>query len=195
MKKLIATGAEAKIYQNKDKILKQRVSKGYRIEEIDKKLRKHRTKREATVYRHLQEHGFVPKLLSTDKKENLEIEFIKGDKIRDVLEKEDYVDLSKRIGKKIKKMHDLGIIHGDLTTSNMIYSNKKIFFIDFGLSFFSQKIEDKAVDLHLLRHALESKHYTIYKECFKQVLKSYKDKEVINHLEKVESRGRNKGKH
>ncbi len=70
----------------------------------------------------------------------------------------------KEIGNLIGKMHNQNIIHGDLTTSNMIVNSneKKIYFIDFGLSFFSEKIEDKAVDLHLLKRALESKHLKKY---------------------------------
>jgi Kae1-associated kinase Bud32 len=92
----------------------------------------------------------------------------------------------------------MGIIHGDLTTSNMIL-NSEVFFIDFGLSFFSEKVEDKAVDLHLLRQALESKHYKVWEECFTAVRQGYEgtanDAElVLKRLEVVESRGRYKRK-
>ncbi|HLC62675.1 MAG TPA: O-sialoglycoprotein endopeptidase, partial [Candidatus Nanoarchaeia archaeon] len=85
------------------------------------------------------------------------------------------------------------------TTSNMIYS-KEIYFIDFGLSFFSEKAEDKAVDLHLLKEALESKHYKIWEECFKSVLEAYKKEanksgETLKRLEAVEKRGRYRAKH
>ncbi len=48
--------------------------------------------------------------------------------------------------------------------------------------------------MHLLEEALNSKHYKIAKECMKEVLISYKDKEVIKRLEKVKERGRNKTK-
>jgi Kae1-associated kinase Bud32 len=94
-------------------------------------------------------------------------------------------------------MHDKDIIHGDLTTSNMILK-EKVYFIDFGLGFNSTRIEDKAVDLHLLRQAFESKHYKHFEEFFKEVLEGYKLsknwKEVLNRLEKVEMRGRYKRK-
>ena len=77
--------------------------------------------------------------------------------------------------------------------------DKEIYFIDFGLSFFSNKIEDKAVDLHLLRQALESKHYKIWEKAFESVLFGYKSKaqdakEILARFEKVEERGRNKTK-
>jgi len=68
------------------------------------------------------------------------------------------------------------------------------------LSFTSDKIEDKAVDLHLLRQALESKHYDNWQHCFEAALQGYSRTfpnadEVFKRLEKVESRGRNKLKH
>ena len=106
--------------------------------------------------------------------------------------------LSKDIGQKIAILHNNEIIHGDLTTSNMIF-NKEIYFIDFGLGYFSQKIEDKAVDLHLLKEALESKHSKIWEKCYKHALDEYskkanKSREVIKRIKVVEKRGRYKGK-
>ena len=199
MKKLIAQGAESKLFLIKNKIIKNRFRKKYRIKEIDEKLRKFRTKRETKVLEKLQKINFhSPKLINSDEKENLEIEFIKGKLLKDVLEKKDYIKLSKEIGEKIAILHNNNLIHGDLTTSNMIL-NKKIYFIDFGLSFFSRKIEDKAVDLHLLKEALESKHYQIWEKCYKASLKSYEKKakhgkEVLERIKVVESRGRYKRK-
>ena len=121
------------------------------------------------------------------------MEFIEGKILRDYLTEKNYKSLMKELGQKIAILHENNIIHGDLTTSNFIF-NKQIYFIDFGLSFESHKVEDKAVDLHLLRQALESKHYKIWKECFEEVLKSYKNKEVIQRLKLVETRGRYKHK-
>lgn len=198
MKKQLSKGAEAIIYLDKN-IIKDRVKKSYRIKEIDERLRKSRTKREAKVLERLFAINFPsPKLIHCNKKEIIHMEYIKGPKLRDAIEKIDYIKLSKELGKKIAIMHNNHIIHGDLTTSNMLL-NKEIYLIDFGLSFFSHKIEDKAVDLHLLRQALESKHYKIWEKCFNAALKSYEKecndgKEVIARLEKVESRGRYKGK-
>ena len=97
-----------------------------------------------------------------------------------------------KLGEQTAKLHDAGIIHGDLTTSNAILRNSDIFVIDFGLSFFSHKIEDKAVDLHLIKQALEAKHYQNWEKLFSAFLKGYKNKEVIERLKKVEARGRYK---
>ena len=199
MKKLIAQGAESKLFLDGSKVIKNRFRKKYRIKEIDEKLRKFRTKREAKVLQKLESIGFSsPKLIKSDNKENLEIGLIKGKLLKYILEKKDYIKLSKEIGNKIAILHNNNIIHGDLTTSNMIL-NKEIFFIDFGLSFFSHKIEDKAVDLHLLKEALESKHHKIWEKCYKAALQSYKKtakdyNDIIIRLKIVESRGRYKGK-
>jgi TP53 regulating kinase-like protein len=197
VKTLIAQGAEAKLYRKDAILIKDRIKKSYRIPEIDVKLRSTRTRREAKILNRLQEINFpAPKIIQTDDKETIEMDFIEGSKVRDILEKSDYIQLSGEIGKKISILHNNGIIHGDLTTSNMIL-NKEIYFIDFGLSFFSERIEDKAVDLHLFRQAVESKHYTIWEKCFQSFIKEYQkeakeSKSTLKRLDDVERRGRNK---
>lgn len=197
--KEIARGAEAVIYLDKN-VVKERIKKGYRIKEIDDVLRKSRTRREAKVYDKLKGFPFIPRLISSDDRSmKLEIEYIDGKRLADHLEKLDWRWIGRTIGKQIAQIHNLHIIHGDLTTSNMILK-KEVYFIDFGLSFFSHKVEDMAVDLHLIKEALESKHYTISEGAFKHVLAGYraeaeKASEVIERMHKVEERGRYKQKH
>ncbi|MBI2140658.1 Kae1-associated serine/threonine protein kinase [Candidatus Woesearchaeota archaeon] len=199
---LISQGAEAKIFLLKGSVLKDRFPKTYRIREIDEKLRKSRTRREAKVLEKLSAIGFpAPRLFSSDDKSQIQMEEIKGPKVRDILEKSRYKLLCIEIGEKIAALHNKGIIHGDLTTSNMIFCSRenKIYFIDFGLSFFSEKVEDKAVDLHLLKEALESRHYRVWEGCCKAALEGYRHKakdagKVIERIKIVEKRGRYKGK-
>lgn len=193
--KLIAQGAEAKLFLIENSILKNRFKKSYRIKEIDERLRGFRTRREAKILQKLEAINFpTPKLMKNDEKENLVIEKIDGKLVKDILEKHDYKKLCSDIGRKIAVLHNNSIIHGDLTTSNMIL-DKEIYLIDFGLSFFSEKAEDKAVDLHLLKEGLESKHYRIWEECFRCALDAYKkeakkSQETLKRLEIVEKRGR-----
>ncbi len=191
--KQIGQGAEAIIYETDDRIIKKRVAKGYRLPEIDFELRKARTAREARI---LKKAGIpVPKILNIDKKDMIiEMEKIEGVKLSDHLEKLDYCEISSVVGKQIAMLHRKNIIHGDLTTSNMIYSEGVVYFIDFGLSFTSTKAEDKAVDLHLLKQALDSRHNTICEDCLEAVKKAYADTEVLARLEVVEKRGRHKNK-
>ena len=199
MKKLLAQGAESKLFLDGDKVIKDRFRKHYRIKEIDERLRKSRTKREAKVLEKLQKIGFsVPELISNNEKDTLKIQFIKGELLKNILNNDNCIKLNKEIGEKVAILHNNNIIHGDLTTSNMIF-DKEIYFIDFGLSFFSHKIEDRAVDLHLLKEALESKHSKIWETSYKAALDGYvgkavDGKEVLNRIKIVEKRGRYKHK-
>ena len=196
--KIIKQGAEAILYREKDYLVKERIKKSYRIEGIDFKLRRFRTRREGKL---LQKTENSPKVFEVNDKEmKIKMEFIEGELVKDILDnlkKTKRNNLLREIGGKIAKMHDKDIIHGDLTTSNMILKDK-IYFVDFGLGFDSRKIEDKAVDLHLLRQALESKHYKHFEESFSELIEGYKLsrtwKEVLDRLEKVERRGRYKKK-
>lgn len=192
--KEIAKGAEATIYLEKNKIIKIRTPKGYRIKEIDDALRKSRVRHEVKILQKIPVPH--PKLISFDEKDmKIEMEYIDGIKFRDAFS----VNLCQKIGEYVAKMHNHNIIHGDLTTSNMILKKKEIYFIDFGLSYFSTKVEDKAVDLHLLKEALESKHYKEAEKAFKEIIKGYKKTsknadEILLRFSLVEERGKNKHK-
>ncbi len=200
---LIHQGAEAKIYLEGGIILKHRFSKKYRHPEIDKKLRKRSTRRESRLLEKAKNLIPVPRLYEFDDGEGkLKMEYIEGIQIKEILdamEKRERAKILKKIGEQVAILHNNNIIHGDLTTSNMLMKEGKIYFIDFGLGFFSTKIEDKAVDIHLFRQALESKHYKHYEESFKHFLDGYKGKinnfkEIMKRFIKVEERGRYKKK-
>jgi TP53 regulating kinase-like protein len=197
MSQIIAQGAEAIITRKEDGVMKDRIPKKYRLLQLDQKIRKQRTKKEAKILEKAATLIPVPKIIKTDEKEKIEMQFIEGKKLSDSLDNlKDNIKICKFIGKQIALLHDNNIIHGDLTTSNMIYSDSKVYFIDFGLSLESSKIEDKAVDLHLIKQALEAKHFKNYKRFFKAILDGYKIskdyKETLKRLEAVEKRGRYK---
>jgi TP53 regulating kinase-like protein len=193
MENIIQVGAEATIskieFEKNQAILKKRNSKNYRDKELDEKIIKRRTKSEAKILKELNGVVNVPKVLMVDEnKGELIIEYIDGKKLKEVIEKEKY--LCKLAGREIKKIHNKGIIHGDLTTSNMIYKNKKIYFIDFGLGYFSKKIEDRAVDLVVFKKTFNATHSKL-KNGFDDVLNAYKpDKELKERIEKIEKRAR-----
>jgi len=199
----IAQGAEAIIYKEKDSIIKERFTKHYRLPQLDQSLRQFRTRREAKILQRLQDLNFPSPHLKefSDTRMTITMDFIPGPKVMDILlQQQDHAELAQEMGKNIAKLHDANIIHGDLTTSNMLlheHSNQ-LQFIDFGLSSFSDKIEDKAVDLFLLDRALESTHFQIYPSVFQSVIKGYKQspsaEEVLQRFETVKARGRNKKK-
>ena len=188
--KLLAQGAEAKIYVKGDIIIKDRVKKSYRLPEIDLKLRKSRTRAEARlISKATRAKVNVPQVLNAnDKTMKLELEKIEGSKVRDVLTP----DMCKLIGTQISKLHKASIVHGDLTTSNMMLRDGQVVLIDFGLSQYSERVEDKAVDLHLFKECLKSKHFDIWLSCWKNFLQNYTDKAVLKRLEAVERRGKYK---
>ena len=199
MKKILHRGAEAILYEENGKLIKERISKGYRIKEIDDKVRKLRTRSEAKLLEKSSNIINVPMVVdSSDKEMRIEMEYIKGKLLKDILDnlnRNEREKICKEVGKQIKVIHDNNIIHGDLTTSNMILSGDKVYFIDFGLGFISDKVEHKAVDMHLLKQALESRHHQHFHESFNAIMNAYNpNKEFVNRFNKVESRGRYKKK-
>lgn len=200
MQKIIQQGAEAVIILEDGKIIKKRNSKSYRLKKLDDRIRKLRTRAEGKLLEKASQVAKIPKLEKTDEKERqIIMEFIDGKKLSENLNEfslEEQKQILTKVGEAVAKLHDKNIIHGDLTTSNMILKNKKIYFIDFGLGFISRKYEDKAVDLHLLKEALEAKHFENWKKLFSSFLNTYKNskdsEKVLQRLKKVEKRGRYK---
>ena len=204
--KIIARGAEAIILRDKslsNTLIKKRIAKGYRHPALDEKLRKLRTRQESRLLEKASNIIPIPRLIKTDEiSKTLIIEEIKGKKLANHLEKiKNYQLICRQIGKSLAKLHDNSIIHGDLTTSNLILGKKdsKVYFIDFGLGFHSIKNEDKAVDLHVLKEALQAKHPSIYKKAFTSIISGYRSSQnstqVLKQLEKVEKRGRYKAQY
>ncbi len=198
--KLLKQGGEAKIFLDGNNIVKERISKSYRIKDIDNKLRLYRTRSETKILGKSKSLINVPSVIDVDESNmKIRMEYIDGKLLRDLLNdlnEKERKEIFIEIGNEISKLHDNNIIHQDLTTSNMIFFNNKIYFIDFGLSFVSDRIEDKAVDLHLLKQALNAKHYLYAEECFNYVLDGYKKNnnysKVIERFNNVEKRGRYK---
>ena len=198
MSELIGRGAEAILYKEDDILVKERIKKGYRIKEIDEKLRSQRTELESRLILRSRRHGVkVPNIIKT---ENYKIfmEFIDGDRLKEFLNKTNSSKrkkISKKIGENIGVLHSAGIIHGDLTTSNMILKDDRIYFIDFGLAFHSLSIEDKAIDLHLLHQAYQSTHYKYLDVLWSSTLEGYEKTyeewgEILARLKQIKKRGR-----
>ncbi len=203
-KDIIYRGAEAVIvlseYLGKKVVQKKRVTKSYRIKEIDSHLISYRTKEEAKLISEARKSGVsVPILYDVDlQKGILTMQYLNGKRIKDII---NHLDESKRknlciqIGESIAKLHNCDIIHGDITTSNMILLDDHIHFIDFGLGSKCDEIEARGVDLHVLMEAFESTH-SKYPQCFEYVLEGYKKEynpnanAVINKIDDIVRRGR-----
>jgi len=202
---IISVGAEAKIFLDGNKLIKERVSKGYRHPKLDCQIRKSRTKHEGKILFKAKKLGInVPEIFNDSKKGepfskfNLELEFIPGERLSETLN--DYKESTKfetmkKIGEQTALLHKNNIIHVNLTTSNTILFEDKVFIIDFGLGCISTKIENKAVDLHLIKQALEAKHFKNHEDLFREFCNGYKFKEsdkILERLAAVEKRGRYK---
>jgi len=198
--KVIKRGAEAVLYLENDQLVKERVKKNYRLEEIDEKLRKLRTRKEAKLLNEAKRVGVeTPKIFSIDEKGfKIIMEFIEGKRLKEFLNEtsdKDRKETTEEIGKAVGLLHKNGIVHGDLTTSNMILKDNKIFFIDFGLGDFSNRIEDLATDLSVLKEAFKSTHFKYLELLWESFIKGYKltnDKfnKVLDTLNDIEKRGR-----
>ncbi len=204
---LIKKGAEANLYleewHNRKVIMKRRLPKRYRIQELDKEIRSQRTVHEPHIIHKAKEAGVpTPTIFMVDVAEaNIIMEFVEGKQVKQVLNDlppEERLRLSRHIGGLIGRLHKHGIIHGDLTTSNMILTPYgKVVFVDFGLSERSTELETKGVDLHLMKRAFQSTHYKYARECFEAVLEGYAEvvgeeeaKNVLEKIREIERRGR-----
>jgi Kae1-associated kinase Bud32 len=196
----IQRGAEAVITIQDGLVLKERVKKSYREDLLDFELRQSRTKREAKLIAFAKRAGVpTPVVTKVDVTSGLiEMSHVKGDKIKDALSDmgaQYRTPVCRTIGEQIGKLHAHHIVHGDLTTSNMILAGGRIFFIDFGLGEINESIEAKGVDLLLFKKALHSAHWKVAEECFEAAVEVYKNvyekaDEVLQRLRTIERRGR-----
>ncbi|PIA16137.1 kinase-like protein [Coemansia reversa NRRL 1564] len=200
---LIRQGAEARVYRTsidgREAIAKQRFSKKYRHPELDNKLTRGRLNQEARCLKRCREHGIrAPDVIRVDKESaTLYIEFIPGPTLKEWIsgssDKHAQGELMGVVGEILHRLHSHNIIHGDLTTSNMIINDEQPVLIDFGLSQISPSAEDKAVDLYVLERAFISTHPDS-EPLFARVLQTYHCDDaagaVLRRLEAVRQRGR-----
>ena len=201
---ILAKGAESDIfdesYLNRNAILKKRVSKSYRISEIDNQIRYSRTKSEAKILSDVKDTGVRTPVLYDIDLDNKEIlmEKINGDMVKDIiptLDDSELESLSYNIGYNIALIHSKNIIHGDITSSNILLDDGNLVFIDFGLSYYSDLLEDKSVDLLVFKKSLKSLNSDIADKIFNFMLKGYESVDndidlIKSNIRDIESRGR-----
>jgi TP53 regulating kinase-like protein len=207
---LLFQGAEARIYKgkfvNRTVIIKERFSKNYRHPTLDERLNSKRLNAEVRAMTKTRSWGVdSPTIYFVDRKNKLiYMEYVEGRTVKQYIienpnmSTEVQNDLAQKIGHNIALLHNAGLIHGDLTTSNFLLRNntQTLVVIDFGLSFVSKLAEDKAVDLYVLERAFLSTHPNS-EPLFELILKAYGDKarngkEVLHKLDQVRLRGRKK---
>ncbi len=204
--RLIYKGAEAEIYlelwQGDLAVRKSRIAKPYRIAELDEAIRRSRTAHEATMMHEVRKLGVpVPAILHINPETwTLRMEFINGPTLKEELYKLPMKDKQTRcneLGRILGIMHKGGVVHGDLTISNVLSEDGKLFMIDCGLGEFSGELEDRGVDLVLLNRVLKSTHYTFHAPLFEAFLNGYAKVvgrsgsiETLQKMHDIERRGR-----
>jgi TP53 regulating kinase-like protein len=209
-------------------VAKERFTKSYRHAILDERLTKHRCRAEARILEKCLKKGHmdVPKVYQIQGPV-LYLEFIEGMTVRDYLlslhtdnkdnEKEYAEDMARHIGTTVGKLHSLGVVHGDLTTSNMMIREanldishtpgdgriiRDLTLIDFGLGKNTTSAEEQAVDLYVLERALLSTHPTLPETFWDVVMAAYEQaasakadnkkgcQATLTRLELVRQRGR-----
>ena len=200
---LIKRGAEAELHRTeflgRPAVAKTRVPKAYRSAELDENLRRTRIRTEARLIAEARAAGVaVPILFDIDLAQaQIVMEFIDGLTVKEVLDRGGTaaMEAAWEVGRIVGRLHRAGIVHGDLTTSNMILREGRVVMIDFSLGLKDDSREARGVDLHLLREGLVSAHAratTYYREVvrgYREVMGSSADR-VIATVKEIESRGR-----
>ncbi|XP_035721000.1 EKC/KEOPS complex subunit TP53RK-like isoform X2 [Vespa mandarinia] len=222
---LISQGAEACLYKGtylgKSTIVKERFVKGYRHPDLDKRLTKDRLKAEARAILRAKSAGIPTPALYLI---NLDRRTIYMEHMENTIVLKNYIDenvsdkvnvehiikfIGEGLGLIIAKLHSKNIIHGDLTTSNVLLKNisdetwtedealNHFVMIDFGLAQIDSTVEDKAVDIYVLERSLLSAHSevsTLFPLIYESYQKHYANKaqckEIVNKYEEVRARGR-----
>ncbi len=202
----IAKGAEADLLLDPDwngrrALLKRRGAKKYRHPQIDREIRRYRTLHEADMIHRAKEAGVPTPLIYQLDPEGATIvmEYVEGTKVRDAVPKlslDENLFLFRLIGEETGRLHSASLIHGDLTTSNMINDGDRVVFIDFGLGEVSSEVEKRGVDFNLMVRMLTSTHYTIMDELLEAFKEGYRKamgeeaEEVFQRADEIRRRGR-----
>ena len=215
---LLSQGAEARVWKQGTVVCKERFPKRYRHPTLDARLTKARCRMEARMLQKCTERKMVnvPQVLRTEHA-LIYMEFVEGASVRQALDQHHQhnnnsntiavSDLAQQLGQALACLHNQGIVHGDLTTSNMILrptstnndaTRTELVFIDFGLAKHSTSVEEKAVDLYVLERAIASTHASLPAVFWETALRVYgehsatttKQQETLARLEQVRQRGR-----
>ncbi len=203
---LIKKGAEAELYRIEwmgyPAVLKRRIPKAYRHPQLDYAIRRSRTIKEAQLLSEARRAGVpTPPVFSVNLKDtSIIMRYIEGPTLRSVfdeLSESEKAKVCEHVGELVAKLHLAGIVHGDLTPANLIVVGDEIFFVDFGLAERSKSVEDRGVDLYLLKRALTSAHYRYAELSFSHVVVGYSSvvgeeeaKKVMERVGEIEKRGR-----
>lgn len=203
---LLYKGAEADVilgkWQGLDAVFKIRKPLKYRLAVLDSAIRRQRTLREAEMIHHSKKAGVEAPFLYAISlpTATLVMEFVEGDRVKDLVGTASHRDLAamfEEFGHDVAMLHSAGIMHGDLTTANVVRRDGRLVFIDFGLSIRTARVEDHAVDLRLIKETLVGAHPDISSAALEALFRGYakvvgaaRCRAVLKQLQNIERRGR-----
>ncbi len=187
---IIASGAEAVIALEGNTIIKTRIQKRYRLKEIDESLRRERTRIEAKLISEARRCGVPTPIIRNVTDFEIKMEYIEGTALKNIITPQ----LAEKTGELVGRLHTCGIVHGDLTTSNIMFKDGKLYLIDFGLAYLDKTLEARGVDVHVLFQTFESTHEN-HEELTESFKKGYARtfqgaEEVMERVREIEARGR-----
>ncbi|MBR2255236.1 MAG: Kae1-associated serine/threonine protein kinase [Candidatus Methanomethylophilaceae archaeon] len=161
----IAEGAEAvverTVFMGREAIVKTRVPKRYRIPQLDSHIQSVRTRGEARLIREARRAGVrTPCIYDVDPvSARMVLEFVEGPTVKEVIDSgsDEALEVCRKVGETVARLHSAGLCHGDLTTSNMIWRSGQVCLIDFSMGS-KAELEDIGVDVRLLERSFTSAH-------------------------------------
>ena len=186
---MIGEGAEARIYLERmfgaDVIVKLRCRKAYRIREIDDAIRRRRTRKEAGIMLAAARAGVpVPGVVAVGTF-SIYMEKLDGTLLKDTRITSKDMESA---GSALALLHSSNIVHGDYTPANIMSTGHGIRVIDFGLADTTMDVEEKAVDLLLMKRAVSRAAYASFESAYVKQAKNAED--VLRQLAELERRGR-----
>ena len=183
-------GAEAIVEIEGDRVVKRRVGKSYRHPELDRTLRTTRTRSEARLTSDARRVGVpTPLVYDVDVSEaTLTLQFV-GD--ADLAERLD-PERCRQVGEHLARLHGAGVVHGDPTPRNVRIDDEGTYLIDFGLGYYTDHVEDYAMDLHVFEGSVAgtASDAPVLLEAFEEGYLDVGERRVIDRLRTVEGRGR-----
>ncbi|MDE1833658.1 MAG: Kae1-associated serine/threonine protein kinase [Candidatus Micrarchaeota archaeon] len=192
---MISEGAEARIYAGMfldiPAAIKERVSKAYRVRELDSSIISQRTRSEARIMALASSSGVpVPNLMFVGGS-RIYMQLLKGETLNRVLDRVPSKRLAAvmaDLGRYLALMHNVGISHGDYTPANALVTPNGVYVIDFGLASVGNSVEDRALDLLLMKRSVDSKAFSGFIRAYRSAGKGAKP--VLERLAEIERRGR-----
>lgn len=199
-------GAEADVFLGTwagiPAVYKIRKRMEYRLRALDSMLRTQRTIHEAGMMAAAKASGVEAPFVYflSPARATLVMEYVAGTRMKDAIangKTRETVDLFRKLGGSVARLHRAGIMHGDLTTANVIIRNGSLVFLDFGLSVHSTRVEDYAVDMRLIKETITGAHAPVAGVAIEALFEGYREvsgderaKSVLRQLRAIERRGR-----